>query len=194
LPSSSAAKVGKQLGAGRLFMTGRPPGKGDDILRHPDKNPNTAGVLALAGGTQPDPLSALASAIERGSITHVLALGSDVAEPQAVAALGKLRAMVALSTWEGPIAGSAQVVLPASSWAEGDGHFTNAKGMTQESLQAIAPRGDSRPAWKILAAIALRLGFGAALPWRSVDDVWAAMSPKPTPSAKPRGLQSGMAQ
>ena len=31
----------------RLFQSGRPAGQGDDILRHPDKNPNTAGVAAL---------------------------------------------------------------------------------------------------------------------------------------------------
>jgi NADH-quinone oxidoreductase subunit G len=190
----AALELGKQLGAGRLFMTGRPPGKGDDILRHPDKNPNTAGVVALAGGVEPDPLSALAAAIERGTITHVLALGADVAELQSVPALAKLRAMVALSTWEGPIASAAHVLLPASSWAESDGHFVNAKGMNQESQQAIAPRGDSRPAWKLLAAIALRLGFGAALPWRTVDDLWAVMSPKPAPVPKGRSLQPGAAQ
>ena len=35
------------------------------------------------------------------------------------------------------------VVLPASSWAECDGTFVNAKGMAQESEKAIAPQGDA---------------------------------------------------
>src|SRR6185295_18690962 len=41
--------LGKALGALQLFYSGRPPGKGDDILMSEDKNPNVAGVLALTG-------------------------------------------------------------------------------------------------------------------------------------------------
>ena len=190
----AALELGKRLGVAKLYLTGRAPGEADAVLRHADKNPNTNGVVALCGSTRPEPLSALATAIERGLVTHVLALGSAVAEPNAVPALSKLRGLVALSTWDGPIAAAAHVLLPATSWAETDGHYTNAAGITQESVQAIMPCGDARPAWKLLAALALRLGCGSALPWRSIDDLWAAMSPRPTPSAKPRSLQPGVAQ
>jgi NADH dehydrogenase/NADH:ubiquinone oxidoreductase subunit G len=195
----AALELARQLGVTKVFVTGRAAGQGDNVLRHADKNPNTAGVTALANGflagsARPEPLPALAAAVERGAVTHLLALGSDIAQIESVPALKRLQGMVLLGTWEGPLARVAHIVLPASSWAECDGHFTNAAGITQESLQAIPPQGDSRPAWKLLAALALRLGYGQALPWRTIDEVVAAMSPKPAPSLKPRSVQPGVVQ
>jgi NADH-quinone oxidoreductase subunit G len=65
-------------------------------------------------------------------------------------------------------------VLPASSWAECTGTYVNAKGISQESEQAIGAVGSSRPGWKLLAALAVRLGqdFG----WRKLSDVREAMA------------------
>jgi NADH dehydrogenase/NADH:ubiquinone oxidoreductase subunit G len=59
----------------------------------------------------------------------------------------------------------------------------NAKGILQESEQAFGPLGDSRPAWKLVAGLAFRLGhdFG----WRKLADVRAAMRPETdTPESK----------
>jgi NADH-quinone oxidoreductase subunit G len=41
------------LGITDVYVGGRPLGEGDDILRHPDKNPNTRGVIALLGDHLP---------------------------------------------------------------------------------------------------------------------------------------------
>ena len=70
----------------------------------------------------------------------------------------------------------ATVVLPVSSWAECDGTFVNAKGMAQESEKAIAPRGDSLPAWKLVAVLAKALGLPMA--WTKLAQVRRAMAPE----------------
>jgi predicted molibdopterin-dependent oxidoreductase YjgC len=51
----------------------------------------------------------------------------------------------------------AKVVLPACSFAETDGTYTNFEGRIQQVRQAIDPLGESRPDWWIVAQIAKRL-------------------------------------
>ncbi len=52
----------------------------------------------------------------------------------------------------------AHVVLPASSWAEKDGTFTNAEGTTQKTYRVVDPKGQSLPDWQILRNLALAMG------------------------------------
>ncbi len=181
----------RQLGVSQVFSTGRSPWQGDKILKHTDRNSNTAGVASLLAPSKPQTFAALAGAIGSGSVTHVLALGSAVEDPTLASALGKLRGLVVLGTWNSPLSQAAHVALPAASWAEADGSFVNAKGITQESEQVIEPLGQSRPAWKLAAAIGVRLG--APVPYRSLDELRSALSGTATPKSK-RPLQSGAAQ
>jgi NADH-quinone oxidoreductase subunit G len=181
--------LGKALGALQLFYTGRPPGKGDDILMSEDKNPNTAGVLALSGG-KARPLADLVAAIKEGKVGAVVALGSQVGNPNDSAALRGVKAFVALSTHEGPIAAAAAVVLPASSWAEADGTFVNRLGLYQESDRAINPQGQSRPAYKWVQELAKRLGV--TLPWKKASELRALSGHAPeTPAAAPSAPPPG---
>ena len=86
---------------------------------------------------------------------------------------------------------AATVVLPASTWAESDGTFVNAKGLAQLSEKAISPRGDSRPAWRLVAELGNALDRPAA--WKRPEDVEAAVpktariSSIPAPSAGANG-------
>lgn len=164
------------LGTGHLYLTGKAPGPGDDILRHTDKNPNTAGVQGLCTTTPPGSFADLVKDIEGKRITHVIALGSQVSDPASAAALKSLVSLVALSTHEGPIAASASVVLPAASWAESDGTFVNAKGMAQESEKVVAPQGDSLPAWKLVGALSAELAL--PMTWTKLVQVRKAMQPE----------------
>jgi NADH-quinone oxidoreductase subunit G len=162
------------LGTGNLFVSGKPEGTADDILRHADKNPNTAGVVSLCTTTPPKSYSELAQSLS--SFTHVLALGSYVSDPEGMAALRDAKKLIVLATHEGPFVAHAQVVLPASSWAESDGTFVNAKGTAQQSERAIRPQGDSKPAWKLVAALARALGL--PLSYEKLADVRRAMAPE----------------
>jgi len=52
----------------------------------------------------------------------------------------------------------ADVVLPAASFAEKDGTFTNTERRVQRVRKAIEPKGNSRPDWMIICDIAKSMG------------------------------------
>jgi NADH-quinone oxidoreductase subunit G len=163
------------LGTGNLFYSGKPNGEADEILRHVDKNPNTAGIISLCSTTPPGSYSDLAARL--GQFSHVIALGSYVSDPEGMAALRDAKNLIVFATHEGPFVAHAKVVLPVSSWAESDGTFVNSQGMAQESEKAIAPQGESQPAWKLIAALARQLGY--ELNYKKLSDVRHVMAPAP---------------
>lgn len=57
----------------------------------------------------------------------------------------------------------ADVVLPACSFAEKDGTFTNSERRVQRVRRAIAPVGLARPDWEILCDVARRMAPGAGV-------------------------------
>ena len=83
----------------------------------------------------------------------------------------------------------ADVVLPAVSYAEKDGTFTNTEGLVQPVRHAIDPVGESRPDWEILSALSVLMGYpieyGDAKEIfkeiRSVIPGYALLGPVPTP-------------
>jgi formate dehydrogenase alpha subunit len=52
----------------------------------------------------------------------------------------------------------ADVVLPATTFAEKDGTFTNTERRVQRIRKAIEPVGDSRPDWRIICDVASAMG------------------------------------
>jgi formate dehydrogenase alpha subunit len=63
----------------------------------------------------------------------------------------------------------ANVVLPAASFAEKDGTFTNFEGRVQMVQKAIAPLGESLPDWEIILRLADKMG--APMPYSSLQQV-----------------------
>lgn len=55
----------------------------------------------------------------------------------------------------------ADVILPATTFAEKDGTFTNTERRVQRVRKAIPPQGDSRPDWEILTELMGRFGMEA---------------------------------
>jgi len=53
----------------------------------------------------------------------------------------------------------AHVVLPACSYAEKDGTFTNTEGHVQAVRHAIEPVGESRTDWEIFSALSVLMGY-----------------------------------
>ena len=176
------------LHAGAVYESGRPDGEGDDILRDSDKNPNQAGIFELVAPSAPKSFDDLLKALSDGSIKTVLALGSQISDLSKENALGKGAEVIALSTHEGPWAARAKVVLPASSWAESDGTFVNAKGLRQQSEKAIEPRGASRPAYRLIQELGKALGVAPS--WNRLSEIRTAFAinkstsgPAPAPTA-----------
>ena len=73
-------------------------------------------------------------------------------------ALGRANLLIVQDMFLSETARLAHVVLPASSFAEGEGSFTNTERRVQQVRPAIAPLGGSRPDWQIVCQVARRLG------------------------------------
>ena len=93
----------------------------------------------------------------------------------------------------------ADVFLPAASWAEKDGTFTNTDRRVQRVRQAIAPRGQSRPDWEIICDLAnrveQRLGRPNSAYWGYEDpeEIWREMAAV-VPAFKRRDLPAHRAK
>lgn len=74
-------------------------------------------------------------------------------------ALERLELLVCQELFLTETAALADVVLPACSYAEKSGTFTNTEGHVQSVRQAIEPVGESRPDWEILSALSVLLGY-----------------------------------
>jgi predicted molibdopterin-dependent oxidoreductase YjgC len=73
-------------------------------------------------------------------------------------ALARLEFFVVQDIFLSETAKFAHVVLPAASFAEKDGTFTNTDRRVQRVRRAIEPIGDSKPDWWIICQVAQRLG------------------------------------
>jgi NADH-quinone oxidoreductase subunit G len=186
-------QLAKAAGFSSLFLSGVPHGEGDAILRHVDKNPNTAGARQVAGAN-PGTFQGLLDAVESGKVKHVVALGS--ATPlDATSVLKQLTTLIVAAPWDGPLADAADVFLPACSWAEADGTFVNAKGIAQVSHRAIQPVDDARPAWQLMAELAKAMGHEMSWKTRTqlVQAMPAAAQPAPAAGDEQTETKSGQA-
>ena len=98
-----------------------------------------------------------------GKIKAMYVVGENppLSEPDAnhaIEALQKLDFIVVQDIFMSETAELADVVLPAASFAEKDGTFTNTERRVQRVRQAVEPVGDSRPDWWITSQIAKRMG------------------------------------
>jgi predicted molibdopterin-dependent oxidoreductase YjgC len=162
-------KVAKALGITHVYLAGRPPKpeRADDILRNADVNPNTAGARSIAawgGGGKAKGTQQLNADIIGGSVRGLWILGDHVAlDDEALAALAKLD-VVYQSPHDNFLSDKVSVLLPAASWAEVHGTYTNAKGLVQRVRAAVEPPGEARPHYELIALIAKRLGVDVGAP------------------------------
>ncbi len=63
----------------------------------------------------------------------------------------------------------AHVVLPASSWSEKDGTFTNSEGKEQKVYKLVDPSGQAMPDWMIIKNLALTME--KELGMRNIDEI-----------------------
>lgn len=74
-------------------------------------------------------------------------------------ALETLDHLVVIDIFLTETAALADVVLPATAWAETEGHFCNTERRIQRVRQAVTPPGQARPDWWILSRLAQRMGW-----------------------------------
>jgi assimilatory nitrate reductase catalytic subunit len=59
----------------------------------------------------------------------------------------------------------AHILLPAQGWGEKNGTVTNSERRISRQRAFVAPAGEAKPDWWLLAQVAQRLGFGQAFNW-----------------------------
>jgi formate dehydrogenase major subunit len=104
-------------------------------------------------------------AIHAGDIKGMYVLGenpamSDPDVDHARDALAKLDHLVVQDIFLTETANYADVILPASAWAEKTGTVTNTNRQVQMGRPAVAPPGEAREDWWIETELAKRLGLG----------------------------------
>ncbi|HEV7683824.1 MAG TPA: molybdopterin-dependent oxidoreductase [Pyrinomonadaceae bacterium] len=138
---------------------------GRRVLLHPlplYNNSFGAHDMGLSGGAMS--LEAMLAAAGAG-IRALYVAGSLLPEQLHAEALAKLDFMVVQELFETETTRFADVVLPAASFAEIDGTFTNNDGFVQRVRQSIPPVNNSKADWMITAQLATELGmdFGFAM-------------------------------
>ena len=103
-------------------------------------------------------------AIYAGQIKGMYILGENPAmsDPDlnhARAALAKLEHLVVQDLFVTETAMFADVILPASAWAEKDGTVTNTNRQVQMGRAAVPLPGEAKPDWWIIQALANRMGL-----------------------------------
>ena len=68
----------------------------------------------------------------------------------------------------------ADVVLPATCFAEKDGTFTNSERRVQRVRKALDPPGDARPDWQIICDVSTAMGY--PMSYASASDVFDEMA------------------
>jgi formate dehydrogenase alpha subunit len=109
-------------------------------------------------------MTSMVPAIPEGKIKALYIIGENpvVSDPDSdhlVKAFQKLDFLVVQDIFLTETARLADVVLPATTFAEKDGTFSNTERRVSRVRQVMPPVGDSRPDWQILAELSRRLGY-----------------------------------
>ncbi|MFZ7132680.1 MAG: formate dehydrogenase subunit alpha [Eubacteriales bacterium] len=102
---------------------------------------------------------------EKGNLKLLYVMGENpvISDPDTnhvIKALEKIDFVVVQDIFLSETAQYADVILPAASFAEKDGTFTNTERRVQRVRKAIDPVGDSKPDWEILMTVMNALGYG----------------------------------
>lgn len=191
------------------FMRHVTPGGGDDILISEDKTPNTmgaelSGVKPANGGKD---INGIINGIEAGEIKALVVMEDDLFanNDKAEELASKLDLLIVFAVNENGTTKYADVLFPASSYAEKHAVMVNKNGYAQRLRPAIAAkemdrsldqmslsrwdkfgtqfdrwaRGhkyDCRPSWNILASIGN--GLGADMKYSMAEEVFDAAAGK----------------
>jgi NADH-quinone oxidoreductase chain G len=110
---------------------------------------------------------------------YVMAANLVMDHPIGVEALEKLRFLVVQDLFMTETARLADVVLPAASFAEADGTFTNMTGRVQRLHKALRPPAEVKPHGQIIVDLARAMGqeWGRYSPQAVLEEIVRAASP-----------------
>ena len=134
-----------KLGAGSARFS-VPRGEADDVLIEAEKAPNAAGCRALGMTESSDPVGRADLALVLGHTTTAEVFG-DVGN------------IVLVDSHESALSARAAVVLPARTFLEKTGAFTNSRGLVQKFTAVVEPDFEAWSEADTLAQIAAAAGI-----------------------------------
>jgi NADH-quinone oxidoreductase subunit G len=117
---------------------------------------NTVGAYlagAVPGKGGQSAAAMLAEPLKAYIVLHAEPLLDTDNGAQAVAALKAAEFVVALTAFASDAREWADVMLPIAPFTETSGTFVNAQGTAQSFKGTVAPRGQTRPGWKVLRVL-----------------------------------------
>jgi NADH-quinone oxidoreductase subunit G len=138
--------------------------------------PNVAGARAMGlrvpqGAEAACDVSALRADVESGAVKVLYVVdpgpeGSlgDVQWVIDARASGTLPLLIVQGVLKTPLAAAADIVLPGAAWVEKEATYTNDRGLLQATARVMAPPGDAREDWRVLADVATAAGITTQFP------------------------------
>jgi NADH-quinone oxidoreductase subunit G len=201
-------KFAKSLGVTNLdFAKHIVAGDQDDILIREDKTPNSLGaeLVGVKPGSNGMSLESMMKAIKEGKVKALYVLEDDVAAlgEEFEKVLTKLELLVVHASNENKTTMLADIVFPASTFAEKNGTFVNFQGRVQRIHPAVATeemdraldgmemsrwdkfgtqydrwmqgiKYDAKPSWKIFTLLCAHLGF--KMKFEMAEDVFVELA------------------
>jgi NADH-quinone oxidoreductase subunit G len=152
--------IGAQTGASVGYLTEAANTVGAQI----------AGAWPRAGGLHAGQM--LAGGLKAALLLNTEPAFDSAAGSAAVAALAGAEMVVTLSPFKANLECS-DALLPIGPFTETSGTFVNAEGRAQSFHAVTRPLGETRPAWKVLRALAEKLGLDGFAAFESSADVLA---------------------
>jgi formate dehydrogenase major subunit len=91
--------------------------------------------------------------------------GDEELSQKMIKEIEKVPFKVVQSTYSSSLTGTADIVLPSTSWLEQEGHYLNSEGLMQEAKKSIAPSEDIMTPYETLNLIAGKLGIKLTDAW-----------------------------
>ncbi len=137
---------------------------------------NSVGVGLLTDRTLDDAFAA----VERGDADTVIVLENDLYRRGPESAVDRLfdRAahVIAIDHTRNRTVDRAEVVLPAGSFAEGDGTFVSYEGRAQRAFQVFAPPAPIQESWRWIRDVFAAAGRSEASTWHTLDGITASLT------------------
>ncbi|MEW6068495.1 MAG: formate dehydrogenase subunit alpha [Nitrospirota bacterium] len=120
--------------------------------------------MARLPSTQGLTLIEMFDSVLKGKIKAMYIMGENplISDPDinyVLDAMKKLDFLIVQDVFMSDTAEIADVILPAATFAEKDGTFTNTERRVQKIRAAIKPVGESRPDWEIICALSKEMGY-----------------------------------
>jgi formate dehydrogenase alpha subunit len=167
------------------ILAGQVNKPGSGILALAKEN-NAQGAVEMGGVTEYLPgltptsggltLGEMIDAAARGEIKALYLVGENplrsLPQEKAEEALRRLDLLICQELFPNETTALAHIVLPATSYAEKEGRFTNHEGEIQKVRKAIEPLGNAKPDWEIFSILGKKFGGTELFSYKDADAIW----------------------